>query len=783
MQLGKSKVFLRRRAFEALEYIRNKKLDKSAIIIQSIVRMHFQKCNYRIIFNAVLRIQHFARKVEAYVRQREQWIKRSATLIQASIRGIKPRRQLHAARWIALWCQNAYRGASARQYCAYLFLDRNAAVIQRSWRRSRMRAFFRKLRRSIISVQNRLRSRYAFRELCRLRREAKDLKAIAAERDKFREESRRLRMELEKAKNASPSLTKHADKESEIQKLRHELQRLHFELEKAHRMGSPSKRNEESARRLIEELANKEDELDRLKRELDNLRSRDESSSTRSLTVATSFASEFSFRIPKQRASPVRSDASLLDNDENYFETKMFDTFCEGPPDASLVGEGLQGLHNAIRMEDYKVVDHILHATSEACVLINQGDRYGRAAMHIASLTLNTEIAEALITRGAVVNAQDDDGETPLHLAENANMTEVLLTKGKANPNIPNVDGICALHLAVQRRDVESVRLLVNKNANVNNADNVRWFTSLHLIALPARVDVDAKFTDNSRWQIAQILTSSRGLHKADLNYQDSEGNTPLHYAVQLETGDSFDLVTLFLECGANPNIRNVRDQIPLHLLCHNTELRKSNIFQETIHVLLMHGADPNLQSLTGCTPLHLSLYHRDVDTAVQLVGNGAELHLIWKKVSCCFALFRQAENFGLTHRFQPKRWPSFWKDMGSSRVVALDMVEDTKDLYRLLSAITVPNTLAPNRSWCMHCKKGLSRKRGFHCRRCSRLTCDACSNACLSPEYYPEHFKVTEASWTCTVCERILTGQKEVSSAATHPLSSYGDDDDRFSC
>jgi ankyrin repeat protein len=48
---------------------------------------------------------------------------------------------------------------------------------------------------------------------------------------------------------------------------------------------------------------------------------------------------------------------------------------------------------------------------------------------------------------------------------------------------------------------------------------------------------------------------------------------------------------------------------------------------------MLFHGADPNEQSNTGCTPLHLSLYHQDVDSAVQLVNRAAELHLLWKKV------------------------------------------------------------------------------------------------------------------------------------------------------
>lgn len=123
---------------------------------------------------------------------------------------------------------------------------------------------------------------------------------------------------------------------------------------------------------------------------------------------------------------------------------------------------------------------------------------------------------------------------------------------------------------------------------------------------------------------------------------------------------------------------------------------------------------------------------------------------------------------------------------MGSSRVVALDMVDDSIDTYRILSAITMSHKLAPTRSWCMNCKNVLNRtSRCLHCRHCSRLICDSCTHSCLSSECFPKTFKVTSPSWVCVVCERILTSQKEVMSSSTQPISSYGDDDedDRCSC
>lgn len=795
MQMGKTKVFIRRRAFEALEYIRGKTLEDSATRIQSGIRMFLARINYEISLYAVILIQKFIRQIGAYRLANQRRIERSVDIIQRFLRCCKARKRLQSARLIACWCQSAFRGAIARQYCAYLFLDQKASVIQRSWKRHHYSAArtFRKLRSCVMTIQNRHRARQAFRELKRLRVEARDLKAVAAERDKFKKESKRLRQELEKAKNTPEKIIikpdPQQDKSAELDKLRMEVKNLQQELEKARRMSSPSKDAAEQAlaleqaRLLADELAQREQELAALRQEVASLRSKEDHSSrspaVRSLTIETSLKDlslnsslNGSFASPRLRASPARSEArsdvSLLDDDD--IEDNLLGSMAS-PIQQEVIGDELKQLHTAIRQGNIAQLNHVLQRTSEVCVLVNQGDKFGRTAMHLAALTLDLEIAERLIVKGAVVNAQDDDGETPLHLSENAAMAEFLLTKGKANPNIPNVDGICALHLAVQRRDIDSVRALIVNHANVNNADNIRWFTALHLISLPARKESDQKNGDDSRCKIAQMLTGVYGQNVPDVNYQDSEGNSPLHYAVQLESDDACELVNILLEKDANPNLCNSRDQVPLHLLCHNDKLRRRRNYQEILHSLLLHGADPSIQSLTGCTPLHLSLYHKDIDSAIQLVQSGAELHHLWKK---------------------PKRWPAFWDHVESSGVLALDMVEKQDDLRRILSVITTSHQFAPSRSHCMQCKTTLSTfSRAHHCRNCSRLTCKDCSKACLPPEYFPKNFKVSEPSWACTVCEKILTARKEVLSDTTRPTSSYGeggddddeDDEDRYSC
>ena len=658
MQMGKTKVFLRRRAFDALEHMRGKRLEDAASKIQSLARMHLARNRLETAIYAAVTIQNFFRQIGAYRAAQSERIDRSVLRIQCGWRCSRAGRVLSAARYIAFWCQSMFRGAIARQLCAYVFLDKKASVIQRAWKYHKSTRYFRSLRRAVVSIQNRHRCRLARQQLLHLRREARDLTVVAAERDKLRDETMRLQKELEKAKNSPAKVVyktpSKAEKSEEVAKLKLELQRLQLELSKAHRMNTSAQNNEEEIRALAEELARREDELEILRQELLTLRSHNDSFSIKSFVIETGSAPRGSQSkvspLTQKRSSPARSDVSLLDeametnvskDNEvlspfapvigNSMSVEPTLSFSSSPRQSD--GHELRYLHAAIRQGNQKLFDQILKQTTEAVVLVNLGDQYGRTALHLASLSLNLEMASALLDKGAVVNAQDNDGETPLHLAENVLMTELLLDKGKANPNIPNIDGICALHLAVQRRDIDSARALLRKNASVNNADNIRWFTPLHLIALPPRNEVENMPDEEMCVRIAQMLTGPCGSDEPDLDYQDREGNAPLHYAVQLDTDEAAGVVSTLLEKGADPNVVNERNQGPLHLLCHNEDLRASKVFHEVLHSILFHGGDPNLQSLTGCTPLHLSLYHRDIDSAIQLVGSGAELHLLWKKV------------------------------------------------------------------------------------------------------------------------------------------------------
>ena len=78
-----------------------------------------------------------------------------------------------------------------------------------------------------------------------------------------------------------------------------------------------------------------------------------------------------------------------------------------------------------------------------------------------------TDIVRYLIAKGATTKFADKSGGTFLHAAVNADIAKLLLDAG-SNPNAQTDEGIAPLHLAVQRDDKATVKLLVKSGANVN---------------------------------------------------------------------------------------------------------------------------------------------------------------------------------------------------------------------------------------------------------------------------------------------------------------------------
>mmetsp|Transcript_44895 Transcript_44895/g.50355 ORF Transcript_44895/g.50355 Transcript_44895/m.50355 type:complete len:1721 (-) Transcript_44895:74-5236(-) len=820
MQVGHSKVFLRTTVFDTIELLRNKKLGQSAIMIQKNVRRFVAQYRYYVCLMAAVRIQRFLRQVGAYRKACIIKTYAAATKIQSVWRRFFAETELMASRLVAHFCQTYWRGVVARKIYVIMTLENQAKAVQRYWRGYHAKLQYLRVLNSIISIQCYWRCKVATVVFRKLRREARSIGTIAAERDRFKEESLRLRKEVQSLRMSKQQQV-YCSEHDEVEMLRREVKRLQSVLTQtqgnvtnAHSIpvddatgsfksqtrnswfgnvfgnkcadshGSPPLPTSISAiyrSPLAQNGSNCGSTSDFSNRQGNDSMISSVHSIGFSPGVSSPSASLLDIdphqdivedqlrNLSDSISSPSRilnvsMSSSILGDDERQHrlnQKPMDETSKFLTPDA---GDELTMLHNSIRESDTCLTNEIINTSKDPIFLVNAPNVDGRSALHIAVESNNLRVIQDLLKRSAVANAQDNYGNTPLHLSTAPDVAKLLLEEGLANPNIPNIDGICALHNSVERLDVGSVRLLLKHYARIDVADNISWFTPLHMVLLPSnRIEIlSNKTVQIYRPMIVDLLCGDRS--ELEINEQDREGNTPLHYAVQLETIDATTIISTILEKGADPKIRNIRNQQPLLLLCHNQDLRQNyDAFQECVHSLLYYDADPNHQSNTGCTPLHLSLYHNDIDSSIQLINRSAELHLLWKR---------------------PLSWIPQGDEIGESDVLALDMVSEETSIYRLLAAIKRQPKFAPSRPWCMQCKSSLSSsEKVCHCRHCGRHVCGVCTSRILSPDFFPKSFEVSEASWVCIVCENILVSRKEEdlsnNTSITYPALSFADEDE----
>ncbi|MBV0899701.1 MAG: ankyrin repeat domain-containing protein [Wolbachia endosymbiont of Fragariocoptes setiger] len=144
----------------------------------------------------------------------------------------------------------------------------------------------------------------------------------------------------------------------------------------------------------------------------------------------------------------------------------------------------------------------------------------------------------------------------------------------------------------------------------------------------------------------------------ADVNYQDHEGNTPLHLAIIC---GNFNVIELLLDKGADSNIRDKKGNTSLHALtqiaCRPKEIEATKALKllvekagniscrdklnstplhyaaklgnsEVVKLFVENGADINAQNKSGNTPLHYAFDSGHLNIQKYLINKGANTDL-----------------------------------------------------------------------------------------------------------------------------------------------------------
>jgi len=185
-------------------------------------------------------------------------------------------------------------------------------------------------------------------------------------------------------------------------------------------------------------------------------------------------------------------------------------------------------------------------------------------SLHQAAAEGDIEQVKSLISKGADVNAKDKRGKTPLHYASEKGHT-----------------------------DVSS--LLISQGARINVTDAMAASTPLHYAA--RRGDK----------QTAELLLNKG----ADINAKNSFGMTPLFVAIRSTTPGGKEVVELLAARGANAPA--------LQLAAYMGDMEK-------LKKCLQDGMDINSQEGFGCTALHAAADSGRKDIVEFLISKGAEV-------------------------------------------------------------------------------------------------------------------------------------------------------------
>ena len=99
--------------------------------------------------------------------------------------------------------------------------------------------------------------------------------------------------------------------------------------------------------------------------------------------------------------------------------------------------------------------------------------------------------------------------------------------------------------------------------------------------------------------EIVEFVLSDR--YEVDVNAQDVNGWTPLHFACR---GGNFDTIQLLLEKGADPSILAVDNSSPLHYFVRS-KMYNPIAIHKTLDLLVEKGKNVDLQNNIGECALH----------------------------------------------------------------------------------------------------------------------------------------------------------------------------------
>ncbi|MDF2964614.1 MAG: uncharacterized protein K0Q51_2 [Rickettsiaceae bacterium] len=226
-------------------------------------------------------------------------------------------------------------------------------------------------------------------------------------------------------------------------------------------------------------------------------------------------------------------------------------------------------------------------------------------------LVSNPNITEALSNIESIIEAEEDIFETLLGL--NIGTLERLLVLNPELPKLTDEKGNTLLHLAVMAKDEEAIATLIARKADpeLPNNEGISPFdlalktNNQNIVSLLLATDESPKDLSGSSPSKDSLLSMEGALNSDDLNeirkilkenprlvrHKDSSGQTMLHKAVIKQ---NYELLKTLMAYSPDPFVLDSEGKSPLHYANENGFLKLFNALIATQPAGLMHYAVQN---------------------------------------------------------------------------------------------------------------------------------------------------------------------------------------------
>ncbi|WP_333023611.1 ankyrin repeat domain-containing protein [Wolbachia endosymbiont of Pentidionis agamae] len=246
------------------------------------------------------------------------------------------------------------------------------------------------------------------------------------------------------------------------------------------------------------------------------------------------------------------------------------------------------------------------------------GNKYGTekdSLLHLAAVVNEAKAVRFLIHNGVNVNEQNALLHTPLHLAAGAGhekIVEILVNEGNADKDILDSRNHTPIHYATNNKRLEVIKLLSNFGADISRVGygrNSTKLSPLHIAVSNTNYDEKDLCLD-----IVRCLINATN---SEINVQDYENKTPLHYADRLKTVE-----VLLTREDINPLIKDDDGKTPF---CYAREAKRLDIVK--VLVSNKYGAEKNNLLHLVAEKGHLELIDSILDEGIEVdaLNDGGE--------------------------------------------------------------------------------------------------------------------------------------------------------------